>query len=167
MSRIGRMPVEIPAGVTVTVKGPKGTLTQSFSERMTVAVEGNQILVTRPTDEKEDKSLHGLTRALLQNMVTGVSQGYKKVLMIIGVGYKAVKTGKDLQLFLGHSLMPGVGTPQAKYIISDTDTVKISVPSEAEIKAQEIDKMTLTRLTAVTSLLLRVLTSRKLARWLL
>ena len=149
MSRIGRMPVEIPAGVTVTVngntvtvKGPKGTLTQTFSERMTIAIEGNQALVTRPTDEKEDKSLHGLTRALLQNMVTGVHTGYKKVLMIIGVGYKAVKTGKDLQLFLGHSLMPGVGTPQAKYIISDTDTVKISVPSEAEIKAQEIDKMT-------------------------
>ena len=149
MSRIGRMPVEIPAGVTVTVngntvtvKGPKGTLTDSFSTRMTIAVEGNQVLVTRPTDEKEDKSLHGLTRALLQNMVTGVSQGYKKVLMIIGVGYKAVKTGKDLQLYVGHSLMPGKGTPQEKFIISDTDTVKLSVPTEAEIKAQGIDQMT-------------------------
>ena len=149
MSRIGRMPVEIPAGVTVTVngntvtvKGPKGTLTQTFSERMTIAIEGNQALVTRPTDEKEDKSLHGLTRALLQNMVTGVHTGYKKVLMIIGVGYKAVKTGKDLQLYMGHSLMPQVGTPQAKFILSDTDTVKLSVPNDNEIKAQGIDKMT-------------------------
>ncbi len=149
MSRIGRMPVEIPAGVTVTVngntvtaKGPKGTLTESFSERMTIVVEGNQVLVQRPTDEKEDKSVHGLTRALIQNMVTGVSVGYKKILLIIGVGYKAVKAGKDLQLFVGYSLMPGKGTPQAKYIISDTDTVKISVPNEAEIKAQGIDQMT-------------------------
>ncbi len=149
MSRIGRMPVEIPAGVTVTVngntvtvKGPKGTLTDTFNARMNIAVEGNQVLVTRPTDEKEDKSLHGLTRALIQNMVTGVSQGYKKVLMIIGVGYKAVKTGKDLQLYVGHSLMPGKGTPQEKFIISDTDTVKLSVPTEAEIKAQGIDQMT-------------------------
>ena len=149
MSRIGRMPVEIPAGVTVTVngntvtvKGPKGTLTESFSERMTIAVEGNQVVVTRPTDEKEDKSVHGLTRALIQNMVTGASVGYKKILLILGVGYKAVKSGKDLQLYLGYSLMPGVGTPQAKYIISDTDTVKLSVPNEGEIKAQGIDKMT-------------------------
>ena len=153
MSRIGRMPVEIPAGVTVTVngntvtvKGPKGTLTQTFSERMTIAIEGNQALVTRPTDEKEDKSLHGLTRALLQNMVTGVHTGYKKVLMIIGVGYKAVKTGKDLQLYMGHSLMPQVGTPQAKFILSDTDTVKLSVPNDNEIKAQGIDKMTTEKL---------------------
>ena len=94
MSRIGRMPVEIPAGVTVTVngntvtvKGPKGTLTETFSDRMSIALEGNQVVVTRSTDEKEDKSLHGLTRALIQNMVTGVSAGYRKVLLIIGVGY--------------------------------------------------------------------------------
>ena len=109
---------------------------------MNIAVEGNQVLVTRPTDEKEDRSLHGLTRALIQNMVTGVHTGYKKILMIVGVGYKAVKTGKDLQLYVGHSLMPGKGTPQEKFIISDTDTVKLSVPNEAEIKAQGIDQMT-------------------------
>ena len=150
MSRIGRMPVVIPAGVTVqiadgnhiTVKGPLGTLVRDFSERMTFTVEDNQVLVTRPTDEKQDRSIHGLSRALLQDMVTGVSQGYQKVLMIIGVGYKAVKQGKNLQLFLGHSLMPGTGMPQEKFIISDTDSIKLEVPTEDEIKKAGIDKMT-------------------------
>ncbi len=150
MSRIGRMPVVIPAGVTVqiaegnhiTVKGPLGTLEKTFNERMNFSVEGTEIHVTRPTDEKADRSIHGLSRALLQDMVTGVSQGYQKVLMIIGVGYKAVKQGKNLQLFLGHSLMPGTGLPQEKFIISDTDTIKIEVPSEDEIKKAGIDKMT-------------------------
>ena len=150
MSRIGRMPVVIPAGVTVqiadgnfiTVKGPLGTLERQFSDRMSFAIEGNQVLVTRPTDEKQDRSVHGLSRALLQDMVTGVSEGYKKVLMIIGVGYKAVKQGKTLQLFLGHSLMPGSGLPQEKFIMQDTDTITLEVPSEDEIKKQGIDKMT-------------------------
>ena len=156
MSRIGRMPVVIPAGVTVqiaagniiTVKGPKGTLEKTFSERMTFTVEGNQVLVTRPTDEKEDKAVHGLCRALLQDMVTGVSEGYKKVLMIIGVGYKAVKAGKTLQLFLGHSLMPGSGLPQEKFLMQDTDTIKLSVPSDDEIKKAGIDKMTAEKLNS-------------------
>ena len=150
MSRIGRMPITVPAGVTVTiandnvvtVKGPLGTLTEKFNSRMMITLEGNTLTVTRPTDEKEDRSVHGLTRALIQNMVTGVHTGYKKVLLVIGVGYKVVKTGKDLQLYLGHSLMPGKGTPQQKFIISETDTVKLAVPTEAEIKAQGIDKMT-------------------------
>ena len=150
MSRIGRMPVAIPAGVTVqigegnhiTVKGPLGTLERTFNERMNFSIEGNEVHVTRPTDEKEDRSIHGLSRALLQDMVTGVSEGYKKVLMIIGVGYKAVKTGKTLQLFLGHSLMPGTGLPQEKFIMQDTDSIKLEVPSEDEIKKAGIDKMT-------------------------
>ena len=94
MSRIGRMPVAIPAGVTVqvadgnvvTVKGPLGSLTKNFNHRMNIQVKDNELVVTRPTDEAEDRSLHGLTRALLQDMVTGVTQGYKKVLMIVGVG---------------------------------------------------------------------------------
>lgn len=148
MSRIGRMPVEIPAGVTVTVngnvvtaKGPKGTLTETFNSRMGINVEGNHIIVTRPTDEKEDRSVHGLTRALIQNMVTGVSVGFKKILIISGVGYKAVKKGKELHIYMGHSLMPTTGLPQAKFIINDTADVTLSVPDEAGIKAQGIDKM--------------------------
>ena len=156
MSRIGRMPVVIPAGVTVTVngntvtaKGPKGTLTESFNEKMSIKIEDGKVIIERPidketglpTDEKECKSVHGLTRALVQNMVTGVSVGYKKILVIMGVGYKCVKVGKNLQLFLGHSLVPTSGLPQDKFIISDTDAVKISVPTDAEIKAQGIDKM--------------------------
>ena len=156
MSRIGRMPVAIPAGVTVqiadgnhiTVKGPKGTLERTFSNRMTFVAEGNQVLVTRSTDEKEDKALHGLSRALLQDMVTGVSEGYKKVLMIIGVGYKAVKAGKTLQLFLGHSLMPGSGLPQEKFLMQDTDTIKYSVPNDDEIKKAGIDKMTTEKISS-------------------
>ncbi len=162
MSRIGRMPVVIPAGVTiqvadgnvVTVKGPLGTLEKQLPERMTITVDGNQALVTRPTDEKEDRSLHGLTRALLQDMVTGVSEGYKKVLMIMGVGYKAVKQGNNLLLYLGHSLMPVTGMPQERFIISDTPTVKLEVPSEDEIKKQGIDKMTTEKVS--TSLIIVV-----------
>lgn len=150
MSRIGRTPIAIPAGVTVsvadgnvvTVKGPLGSLTKNLHPRMNIAVEGAVVTVTRPTDDKEDRALHGLTRALLQDMVTGVSEGYKKVLMIVGVGYKAVKQGNKLQLFLGHSLMPTTGLPQDKFILTDTDTVKLEVPTEDEIKKQGIDKMT-------------------------
>ena len=148
MSRIGRMPVEIPAGVTatlnghtLTVKGPLGTLTETFRPEINIAIEGNQIIVTRNSDEKEEKSLHGLTRALINNMVVGVTKGYQKILMIIGVGYKAAKQGKNLQMFLGHSLKPN-GQPQDKFVIAETDSIKLEVPSDDEIKKQGIDKLT-------------------------
>ena len=110
MSRIGRMPVAIPAGVDVkldgavlTVKGPKGTLTQEFNHEMIIKVEGGRILVERPSEEKRHKALHGLTRSLIANMVTGVTEGYKKELEINGVGYKAAVKGKVVELNLGFS----------------------------------------------------------------
>ena len=111
MSRIGRMPVAIPAGVTVTiaennlvtVKGPKGTLERELPVEMTIKEEDGHIIVTRPNDLKKMKSLHGLTRTLINNMITGVTQGYEKVLEINGVGYRAAKQGKKLTLSLGYS----------------------------------------------------------------
>ena len=110
MSRIGRKPVVIPAGVevkldghTLTVKGPKGTLTRTFHNRMNIAVENNEIIVTRPTDDKEDRSLHGLTRTLIHNMVVGVTEGYKKELDVNGVGYRVAKEGNKLVMNLGFS----------------------------------------------------------------
>ena len=111
MSRIGRLPVEIPAGVevtvaennVVTVKGPKGTLTESLPVEMDIKVENNQVVVTRPNDLKKMKSLHGLTRTLINNMVIGVTNGYEKVLEVNGVGYRAAKSGNKLTLNLGYS----------------------------------------------------------------
>ena len=111
MSRIGRMPIAIPAGVTVdvaennkvTVKGPKGTLERVLPEEMTIKVEGSEVVVTRPNDLKKMKSIHGLTRTLIANMVKGVTDGYEKVLEINGVGYRAQKQGKKLVLSLGYS----------------------------------------------------------------
>ena len=111
MSRIGRMPIAIPGGVTVdiaennlvTVKGPKGTLTRSFPTEMELAVENNELTVKRPNDLKKMKSLHGLTRSLIHNMVTGVTDGFEKKLEINGVGYRAEKKGKTLVLHLGYS----------------------------------------------------------------
>ncbi len=111
MSRIGRMPIAIPAGVTVdlaennkvTVKGPKGTLERVLPAEMEIKVEGSEIVVSRPNDLKKMKSLHGLTRTLINNMVVGVTDGYEKVLEVNGVGYKAQKNGKTLVLSLGYS----------------------------------------------------------------
>ena len=111
MSRIGRMPIAIPAGVTVdiaennhvTVTGPKGTLERTLPSEMDIKLEGSEVIVTRPSDLKKMKSLHGLTRSLIANMITGVSEGYEKKLEINGVGYRAQKQGKKLILSLGYS----------------------------------------------------------------
>ena len=159
MSRMGRMPIAIPAGVTVTiadgnvvtVKGPLGTLTEKFNERMLIKAENNELTVTRPTDEKEDRSVHGLTRALLNNMVVGVSQGFSKTLEIIGVGYKAAKVGKSVELYLGHSLCSN-GKPQDKFIIAETDGVTLEVNEKAvpiTIVVKGIDKQAVGQMAAV------------------
>ena len=111
MSRIGRMPIAIPAGVTVdiaennqvTVKGPKGTLERVLPAEMTITKEGEEVKVTRPNDLKKMKSLHGLTRTLINNMIIGVTEGYEKRLEVNGVGYRAAKQGKKLTLSLGYS----------------------------------------------------------------
>ena len=111
MSRIGRAPVAIPAGVevnvadnnVVTVKGPKGTLTQQFNANMTITVEGNVATVARPNDLKENRALHGLTRSLLNNMVVGVTEGFKKTLEVNGVGYRVALEGNKLVMNLGYS----------------------------------------------------------------
>ncbi len=111
MSRIGRMPIAVPAGVTVdiaennlvTVKGPKGELQKSLPVEMDIKLDGAQVIVSRPNDLKKMKSLHGLTRTLINNMVVGVTEGYEKVLEVNGVGYRAAKQGKTLTLNLGYS----------------------------------------------------------------
>ena len=139
MSRIGRMPITVPAGVTVTiaegnvvtVKGPKGELTRALSAEMNINQEGNVITVTRPSDEKAHRSLHGLTRTLLNNMVIGVVDGYKKELDVNGVGYRVAKEGKNLVMNLGYS---------HQVIVPEIDGITIDVPGPNKIIVSGCDK---------------------------
>ncbi len=132
MSRIGKMPITLPANVEVnvaegnlvTVKGPRGTLTQKLSDKMTITQEGNVITVTRPNDEKENRSLHGLTRTLVSNMVTGVTEGYKKELDVNGVGYRVAKEGKKLVMNIGFS---------HQVIVEEPEGITIDVPTPNKI----------------------------------
>ena len=139
MSRIGKMPIAIPAGVTVdlaennviTVKGPKGTLTRALAPEMEVKVEGAEVVVNRPNDLKRMKSLHGLTRTLINNMVVGVTQGYEKTLEINGVGYRVVKEGKKLNLTLGYS---------HPVYMEDPEGIETVVDGQNKIIVKGIDK---------------------------
>ena len=138
MSRIGRKPITIPAGVdvkidgsTVTVKGPKGELKNTFNPDITIAVEGTEIIVTRPSDDKTHRSLHGLTRTLVANMVEGVTNGYTKELEVNGVGYRAQKQGKNLVMNLGYS---------HQVIMPEVDGIAIEVPAPNKIVISGADK---------------------------
>ncbi len=138
MSRIGRKPITIPAGVevsfadgVVTVKGPKGTLTYAPNPNMAIAIEGNEVTVTRPNDEKENRSLHGTTRTMIANMVEGVSTGYKKELDVNGVGYRVAKQGKQLVMNLGYSHQVFMDEPAG---------IEIEVPGPNKIIISGADK---------------------------
>ena len=139
MSRIGRMPITVPAGVEVsvaagnivTVKGPKGTLTQQLHPAMVIEQNGAEILVKRPSDAKEHRSLHGLTRTLLSNMIVGVNETYKKELEINGVGYRANKDGNKLVMNLGYS---------HDVIIPEIDGITIEVPAPNKVVVTGCDK---------------------------
>lgn len=138
MSRIGRLPIAIPAGVdvkiagtTITVKGPNGTLTHEFNKNMTVKAENGIITVTRPDDEKQNRSLHGLTRTLINNMVIGVTDGFSKELEVNGVGYRAVKQGNKVVMNLGFS---------HQVEVSEVEGIKIDVPTPNKLIIKGPDK---------------------------
>ena len=138
MSRIGKMPIAVPAGVevtidgaTVTVKGPKGELTRSFAEMLTISLNDGVLTVERPDDSREAKSLHGLTRTLLHNMVEGVSTGFSKKLQLVGVGYRAAKKGNDLEMQLGFSHPVLIECPK---------NISFECPSQTEIIVSGISK---------------------------
>ena len=138
MSRVGKKPVSIPKGVSVTssgnvikIKGPKGELEKSFHPNMKIQVAENEVSVMRPDDTKTNKSLHGLTRSLIQNMMTGVSESYKKTLEIVGVGYKAEMKGNNLLLSIGYS--------HPIYFVPP-DQIKIETPTATQIIISGIDK---------------------------
>ena len=138
MSRIGRMPIAVPAGVEVkndnnclTVKGPKGEITRQFNNELTIEIEDGTITVKRPSDDKRHRSIHGLTRTLIANMVEGVTNGYSKTLEIEGVGYRATKSGKQVNLNLGFS---------HPVVLEETDAIKLDVPQPNKIIISGIDK---------------------------
>ena len=138
MSRIGKKPISVPAGVdvkidgtTVTVKGPKGTLVEKFNNDMIIKLEGNEVIVERPTEDKLHKSLHGLTRTLIHNMIEGVTNGYSKTLEIEGIGYRAAKQGTNVVMNLGFS---------HQVIVPETADIKLDVPNPNTIVVNGIDK---------------------------
>ena len=141
MSRIGRMPVAIPAGVTVeiaegnkvTVKGPKGTLVRELPHEMEIKIEDGHVIVSRPNDLKRMKSLHGLTRTLIHNMTIGVSEGYTKTLEVNGVGYRAAKAGKKLTLNLGYSHPVEMEDPEGIETMVDGNKIVVSGISKEKV----------------------------------
>ncbi len=148
MSRIGRAPVAIPAGVDVkladgnvlTVKGPKGTLTQTLHADMIIKIEGNVLTVERPSEEKQHKALHGLTRTLVSNMVIGVSEGYSKTLEINGVGYRVAKQGKQLVMNLGYS---------HNVVVDEEPGITFDVPDANKVIVSGADKQRVGQVAAV------------------
>ena len=148
MSRIGRMPVTVPAGVdvkveaenVVTVKGAKGTLTQKFNPEMIIKVEAGTVIVERPSEEKQHKALHGLTRTLIANMVEGVTNGYSKKLEIVGVGYRVALQGKNLNIGLGYS---------HPIIVEPVEGITFEAPDANTIIVKGIDKQLVGETAAV------------------